>query len=83
MDYKQRLTDRFISILDDFAVLDRDISLKMKTTDVGDLGILLAEAQKKLNRILEQNPLVFDDYQKKKLEFLQKRRNQIGNDLKN
>ena len=83
MDYKQRLTDRFISILDDFAVLDRDISLKMKTTDMEDLGILLADAQKKLNRILEQNPLLFDEYQKKKLEFLQKRRNQIGKDLKN
>ena len=52
MEYKQRLTDRFINILDDFAILDRDISLKMKTSDIEDLGILLAEAQKKLNRIL-------------------------------
>lgn len=83
MEYKQRLTDRFISIIEDIAILDKDIAIKMKTSDIEDLGILLAEAQKKLNRILEHNPILLDEFKNKKLIFLQNRRNQTGKNMKN
>ncbi len=83
MDYKHRLTDRFIDVIESLTNVDRDLALKMKTTDVEDLGILLAEAEKKLNRILESNPLILDEYQRKKLLHLQTKRIQSGRVMKN
>jgi len=83
MDYKQRLTDRFIDVIESLTIVDKELAIKMKTSDVEDLGILLAEAEKKLNRILEANPLILNEYQRKKLLYLQTKRIQSGRELKN
>jgi dsDNA-binding SOS-regulon protein len=71
--YKQKLTDRFIEIIEDFSTFDTDLALKMKTSDMEDLGIILAEAQKKLHRILEQNPSYNDLFLQQKVINKQKK----------
>jgi mevalonate kinase len=66
IQYKHKLVNRFLEITEDINVFDQDLALMMKTSDLESLGIILAEAQKQLQNIINSNPTFKEAFESKK-----------------
>lgn len=54
--YKERLIQRFLLLLDDFNYIDRRYLLLMMTSDIEEMGKLLAEMHKTFESIRKKQP---------------------------
>ncbi len=67
--YKHRLANRFLSLIEDFKLIDKNLVLLMYTSDVEDLGKAIKPVYDKWNEMLEKRSVI--------KQVIDERRNEI------